>query len=193
MKFLLALVLVTAALSVRSQNIIHWDGIYELNVSDFQATGSQIGSGDIYSFSAGSSFSFAFHMTNGEFMFTKNFNSKVDCTFDRSLSVLIAPDSAIANNIVAFARYEFDLCELYARKLRQRLYDEKGAFSDVSFFRPIYDQTQREYAERRTTAATATELGANKEKLNSLRGEVKSETEALADFCKTCKPPKRKK
>jgi hypothetical protein len=193
MRVLLTVVLVTISFLLPAQNIIDWDGVYELQISDFQSQVSQIGDGNSYSFLAATSFDFAFHMTNGEFMFTKNFNSKVDCSFKRDLSVLVAPDSAKAKDIVAFARYEFDLSELYARKFRKSLYEEKGAFSDASFFMPIFDAKQKEYAERRTIAARQTDAGTNREKLAELRQQVKTEIEALGDFCKACKPAKKKK
>jgi hypothetical protein len=193
MKLFLAAALVILSIVASAQNTIPWDGQYELQIADFQSPVSQIGDVNMYSFSAASTFDFAFQMSSSEFMFTKNFNSKVDCSFKRELSVLVAPDTTMANNMVAFSRYEFDLCELYARKVRKKLFEEKGAFSDPSFFRPIFEATQKEYAARRTIAARDTEIGANSAKLNELRAEVLSEIEELADFCKACKPSKKKK
>ena len=136
---------------------------------------------------------FSFYMSSGEFMFTKNFNSKVNCTFKRDAASLIAPDSLVALDLLNFSRYEFDLSELYARKFRKRLYEEKGAFSDVSFFRPIYDEIQKEFTERHTLAGTQTELGRDIANLNTLHQEVLNEITVLSDFCKACKPPKKKK
>jgi len=57
-------------------------------------------------------------MSNAEFMFTKNFNSKVNCEFHCNIASLIAPDTARAMNLLLFSRYAFDLAELYARKVR---------------------------------------------------------------------------
>jgi hypothetical protein len=192
MRFLLTVALISISFLSSAQNVIDWDGVYELQISDFQSSASQIGDVDVLSFSSGTSYDFAFQMTSGEFMFTKNFNSKVACSFKRDQSVLVAPDSARANDLVAFARYEFDLCELYARKFRKSLYEEKGAFSDASFFAPIFEASQKEYAERRTAAARETDLGTNRDKLEELRKQVRKEIETLPDFCKACKPPKKK-
>jgi hypothetical protein len=44
-------------------------------------------------------------------MFTKNFNSKVDCNFQRDAALIVAPDST-ANKLVQFAQYQFNLSEL---------------------------------------------------------------------------------
>jgi hypothetical protein len=177
----------------KGQNTIEWDGIYQLRLSDFQSPATQIGGVTIYSLHSAASFDFSFAMTSGEFMFTKNFNPKVNCTFRRDAASLVAPDSTFANDLLGFARYEFDLAELYARKFRKSLYEEKDAFSNASFFQPIYDSVQREFAQRHTLAGKMTDVGRNKDKLQELHREVLNEIQQLPDFCKLCKPSKKKK
>jgi len=178
---------------IKAQNKIDWTGNYQLRLSDFQSPATQIGQTTIYSFHSGSGIDFSFFMSKAEFMFTKNFNSKVNCSFNRSAASIVAPDSAIAADLVNFARYDFDLLELYARKFRKTLFEEKGAFSDVNFFKPIYDQMQNEFAQRHTVAGKITDLGRNKEKLRELHHEVLIEMKLFSDFCKDCKPVKKKK
>ena len=95
------------------------------------------------------------------------------------------------NELDAFIR-DFDLAELYARKLRKRLYEEKGAFSDANFFQPVYDEINKEFVDRHTAAGKETDLGKNRDKLNELRAQVMQEIDELPDFCKTCKPSKKK-
>ncbi len=175
-----------------AQNVIEWDENYKLVLSDFQSSSSKIG-GNIYSLNSGSRMDFSFYMSNYEFMFTKNFNEKVSNTFRKSSASLIAPDDSIADALVQFAQYEFDLSELYARKFRKNMYDKKGAFSDVGFFRPIYDQLQQEFVDRHATAASLTDIGREKALLIELQTQVMVEIKELADFCKTCKPLKKKK
>lgn len=85
------------------------------------------------------------------------------------------------------------MAELYARNLRKQLFEKKGTFSNVTFFQPLYDEIQSQLTERHARAAKETDLGRNREKLNALHQEVLKEIETLADFCKTCKPPKKKK
>jgi hypothetical protein len=193
MKLIVTAVLFLSVFIADAQNVIDWDGIYQLKLSDFQSPASEIGDVSVYSIQGSSSFDFSFQMSNAEFMFTKNFNAKVNCSFKRDMAALIAPDSTVAEDLVAFARYEFDLCELYARKLRKRLYDVKGAFSDVNFFRPVYDEIQKEFVTRYTMAGKMTNIGRENERLTSLHAQVLDEIEQLADFCKSCKPPKKKK
>lgn len=177
-----------------AQNAIEWDGTYELQLSDFQSNATQIGSEvTVTSINTASSLDFAFMMSNVEFMFTKNFNSKVNCSFQRDAAYLIAPDALTANKLLDFARYEFDLSELYARKLRKEIYEQKGTFSDVSFLKVIYDQIQKQYTEEHAMAAKSTNLGLETVKLTALHTEVSKQIQNYPDFCKSCKPPKKKK
>jgi hypothetical protein len=66
---------ILAANAVSAQNQIEWDGNYQLQLSDFQSKGKQVG-GTVISMQTASSLQFGFQMSNVEFMFTKNFNSK---------------------------------------------------------------------------------------------------------------------
>lgn len=130
-------------------------------------------------------------MSNGTFMFTKNFNSMVHCTFRRNAATIIAPDTATAMNLLNFARYQFDLAELYARKLRKALYEKKNAFSGADFFQPAFDSLQAAYQKRLGIAQTETHVGADTEKLHQLHQEVLQEIAALPDYCESCKPKKK--
>jgi len=175
-----------------SQNDIPWDGKYQLQSSDFQSSATQIGSETVYSLHTASSMEFSFYMSNFAFMLTKNFNSKVSNTFKRDAASLVAPTAELATDLVSFAQFEFDLSEFYARKFRKKLYEEKGAFSNISFFKPLFDNIQKEMVERDTNAGKATDLGRKKEKLQALHEEVLKEIQELNDFCKECQPPKKK-
>ena len=192
MKQFCTIIFLTIALLVQGQNAIEWDGEYQLQLSDFQSPATQIGEGNIYFISVSSSFDFAFHMNSFEFMITKNFNSKVNCSFKRDAAVIVAPDTLMALDLLAFARYEFDLSELYARKFRKKIVENKKGFSDVSFYSPIYDEILKEYAATRALAAKSADLGRNREILSELHSEVLKEIQQLADFCKMCNPKKKK-
>lgn len=191
-RYILLALLLCPAFSY-SQRIIDWDGTYQLQLSDFQSPLTEIAPVSVFGVNTGGGIDFAFHMSNTEFMFTRNFNAKVNCSFKPDVASLIAPDSATALCLLDFARYEFDLQELYARKFRKRLYEEKGAFSNVGFFRPVYDEIQKQYIERRNLAVKKSDLGRDKALLAELHQLVLTEIGTLADFCKACKPAKKKK
>ncbi|MBC7388533.1 MAG: hypothetical protein H7329_04920 [Opitutaceae bacterium] len=190
-KYLLLFGFVLSPFISNCQNEIEWNETYQLQLSDFQSGTTKVGEGNIYSLMAASRMSFSFYMSTYEFMFTKNFNPKVNCTFNRKASSLIAPDKETANFLVSFARFEFDLTELYARKFRKKLFDNKGAFSDAKFFEPIYDSLQSEFTERNAFAISNTKIGQDTIKLKSLHNQVSKEILELPDFCKTCKPQKK--
>jgi hypothetical protein len=191
-KFFLTLALLISVLGT-AQNKIDWDGTYQLQLSDFQSNETQVGGTTITSMQTASNLEFGFQMSNVEFMFTKNFNSKVNCAFQRDAAMIVAPDAATANKLVQFAQYQFNLSELYARKLRQKIYETKGTFSDITFLKPLYEQIEKELIEQNGIASKATNLGQDEGKLSILNAKVLSQIDALADFCKACKPPKKKK
>jgi hypothetical protein len=192
MKKIISITLLFIAVQINAQNNIEWDGKYQLQLSDFQSNATQIGNVKINSIHTASSLDFAFQMSNIEFMFTKNFNSKVNSTFKRDAASIIAIDTNTANYLVNFAQYEFDLSELYARKLRKEIYDQKGTFSDASFLQVLYDAIQKQYTEEHAIASKITDLGQNEKKLLEIRTEVLKRIQEYPDFCKSCKPPKKK-
>ncbi len=193
MKKLIVLLFIVQSITIKAQNVIDWDGVYQIQLSDFQLSSSQIGETNVYSIISGTSMEFAFYMSNAEFMFTKSFNSKVSNSFKRESASIIAPDTSTALNLLSFAQYQFDLSELYARKFRKELYDGKAAFSDVSFYQPLFTKIQNSYSLAYSESANETDLGRNTEKLRELHQQVKKDIVALADFCKTCKPIRKKK
>jgi hypothetical protein len=136
---------------------------------------------------------FGFQMSGGALIFTKNFNSKAKTTFNRNAAVITAPDTAIAEQLVAFARYNFDLTELYTRKFRKEMYEKKGSFSDFNFFQPIFNELQEELNAESARVSKATDLGRNAVVLAQEHKRVLSEIESLSDFCFECKPRKKRK
>lgn len=179
--------------SLTAQQIIDWSPDYELTFEDFLSKQTKIGFGDTYQLNSAAGMGFSFQMTNYEWMFTKNFNSRVTNTFNKNAAVLISPNLEIANHLLAFANYQFDLVELHARKFRKKLYENKSAFTNPAFLEPIYNEIQIELNDRHAEAADQTNLGNNSEILEELHQEVLKEIAGLSDFCKECKPPKVKK
>lgn len=131
-------------------------------------------------------------MSQYEFMFTKNFNSKVSTLFYPDASALIAPDTATALYLAEYVQVIFDLTELYSRKFREQLFLKKKGFSNAGFFQPIFDDLQKEFIAKQAELSTLTELGKNAAQLAIARQQIKLEIEMLNNFCKTCKPSKKK-
>ena len=186
------LILLLAAVSLHAQGTINWDGKYELQLSDFKSEATQIGGTQLYGLHLGGGAQFSFSMTRAEFIFTKNFNAKVSNTFDPYASSITAPDEQIAGCLVAFARYGFDLSELYARKMRQKLYEEKSAFSDASFFEPVAREIEREKEQRFNRVAKLADMGRKTDVLEAEHELVRREIQDMSDFCKECKIRKKR-
>ena len=192
MKNLFVTIFLVCTATNYSQNEISWSKEYQLQQSDFQSPSTQIGNTNIINLMTSSGFDFAISMSNFEFMFTKNFNSKVTNAFKRESAAIVAPDKETAVFLIGFAQYQFDLAELYARKLRKKLNEDKKAFSNISFFKPIYDEIQNEYSQKITSASKETEMGKNVDKLEKLQKQVIADIEELATYCKECKILKKK-
>lgn len=173
------------------QNVIEWNPEYQLQDSDFQA--SRHVSDNKISVSAAVSVDFSYHMNGYQFMFTKNFNSKVSATFTRNASYIIAADTITRNKLLNFARAEFDLSELFARKFRQMMFEKKNAFSDPNFYQKLYEQVQAEMAVRFTNLGLDTDMGRADVRLKEQHEKILAEIEALGEYCKECKPKKKKK
>lgn len=192
-KFLFILFIVVSFSLAFAQEPMQWTPDYELQLSDYQSPESEINTAlTSYSIYSGAKIDFSFNMNSVSFMFTKNFNEKVKAIFQKNLAVLIAPDSLTANQLLQFGRYDFDLVELYARKIRKKIYEEKGAFSDTKLFQPIFNELQEEMNTVSAQVFKATDLGKDSVKLRMEHDKVLSQINALSDFCMTCKPKKNK-
>ncbi|MGO4920622.1 hypothetical protein ACEN2N_13795 [Maribacter spongiicola] len=193
-KFISTLFIVFSSSLVIAQEPMEWTPDYELQLSDYQSPESEINAAlTSYSIYSGAKIDFSFNMNSVSFMFTKNFNDKVRAIFQRNLAVLVAPDSLTANQLLRFGRYDFDLVELYSRKIRKKIYEEKGAFSDSSLFQPIFNELQEEMNTVSAQVFKATDFGKDAEMLQKEHEKVTQKIHALSDFCLSCKPKKIKK
>ncbi len=172
------------------QNVIDWNPKYQLQDSDFQAS-RHVGGGNISVYAA-CSVGFGYQMNGYQFMFTKNFNSKVTTTFTRNASYIIAADTVTRDKLLKFASAEFDLSELYARKFRQLMFESKNAFSDPNFYQKLYDQIHAELVVRNSQLSLDTNMGLADIRLKEQHEKILVEIEMLADYCKECKPKKKK-
>ncbi|MCK0145500.1 hypothetical protein MWU78_07590 [Arenibacter sp. F26102] len=188
---LLFLVLTTWLYS--QENRIDWSPGHTFIIEDFQGSKTVISEDiDKVFVQSGVMLDFAFQMSNIEFMFTKNFNSKVSCTFQKDAAVIMAADSLEAERLIALVKFDFDLSELYARKIRKELFENKKTFSDATFFQPYFDKMVTERNKISSRVYLETNFGKKEAVLSKEHEAVKSELLALSDFCKECKPPKNR-
>lgn len=172
---------------------MEWKADYELQLSDYQSPETQISPEfTSYSIYSGSKIEFGFNMNSVSFMFKKNFNDKVKAVFQKKIAVLIAPDTLTAHQLIRFGRYDFDLVELYARKIRKEIFTEKGAFTDSNFFQIIFNDKQEEMNTVSAQVFKATNFGKDSVMLQKEHDKVREALKKLSDFCASCKPGKNK-
>ena len=175
-----------------AQEKIYWTTEKEITLEDFKSPTTTIGSVEMNSLQLGATIELGMMMSSAEFMFTKNFNDKVSATMQPYSSVLIATDEATSEHMIRFANYQFDLCELYARKLRKGLFDVKKLGSSILFIQNQFDGIMMAYTNELSSAMQQTNLGLRNDLLEDLHQKVIVEILELDDFCKECKLPKKK-
>ncbi len=174
------------------QEEIEWQPDYRLTLKDFHSPATNLNA-EILSIYPGTRIDFSYQMSSYEFMFRKNFNDKVVCKFMRPLASITATDTIAAYHLLQLAQYDFDLGELYARKIRKRMFEEKDAFSGAQFFQPIFNEMDKEKTIRSNEVFSTTQLGQDTVKLKAFHTVVLQEIEQLPDFCRDCKPKRAKK
>ena len=108
-------------------------------------------------------------------------------------SVLVAQNKTQVENMIHLTKFDFDLSELYARKIRKELHQNKKTLSKGTFFRKYYEEMIAQRNERSSRVYAETELGKDKELLEKEHEVVKEEIEKYSDYCFECKPPKKRR
>ena len=191
---LIFIMLIGLSYGLAQEEGIAWSKEYQLTIKDFKNPETEIAKSVSSVFiQSGATIELGFQMSNFSFMFTKHFNNKVSCTFYRKAALLMAPDSLSADRLVELSQFDFDLSELYARKIRKELYENKKTFSKSNFFEPYFNKMIQERNEKSGQVYKASEFGTAKEVLKKEHEWVLGEIEKLSDYCKSCKPPKKSK
>jgi hypothetical protein len=194
MKYILTLLIAIVITNINSQNKQDWSKDFRLKFEDFKSgKGVEIDkNATAIQLIPGNFIDFNYSMTKAEFMFTKNFNSKVTSYWFRNSSVLIAPDSTTAYDLLAFSQYFFDLTELYTRRFRKEMYESKAVFSGTDFYKKAYEKMIESLSQKFSEDVKITNYGKDKFELKYLTDKVNLELIFLEDYCKTCKPKKKK-
>jgi len=188
----LRILLLLSSFAIGQESKIEWSPNYQIQIDDFKPYKVDINrSITAISVSSGVLVDFAVQMSNIEFMFTKNFNSKLVCSFNKESASITAPDSLKAGKLLKLVQFDFDLSELYTRKMRKELFENKKMFSDVTFFQPYFDKMNAARNTMSSKIYTASNFGENATFLEKEHAAIKEEINLLSDFCKECKPPKK--
>jgi len=190
----LLILLLLSSFAIGQESKIEWSPNYQIQIDDFKPSRVDINQSiTAISVSSGVMVDFAVQMSNIEFMFTKNFNAKLVCSFNKESASITAPDSLKAGKLLKLVQFDFDLSELYTRKMRKELFENKKMFSNVTFFQPYFDKMNAARNKISSEIYTASNFGENSTFLEKEHAAIKEEINLLSDFCKECKPPKKRK
>lgn len=193
-RFLASVIAFGICSSLLAQEKIMWSDSVKLKLNDFKSPQTEINPNlKYYTIYSGSSLDFGYQMISYQFMVTKNFNSTIKCYFTPSVASVAAPDTVMAEKLVSFEQYTFDLAELYARKFRKEAYDSKSMFSDFNFVQPIFERLRVEMDAEKTRVWKATIANDQMELLETENQLVREQIALFPDFCLECKIPKKKK
>lgn len=172
---------------VFSQNELHWSEDYHLQASDYQATLPDLGNLQ----SVSGSFYVAYEMGGINLITTRNLNKNVSCYFRKDESYISKADQAETKLMLRYQQLIFNLYEIQARNLRRKFFDERTRLltkgSGV-----LHQEALSEHNKLLKQVEEETNNGYRSEVISEWLIWTEEELENLSDFCKTCKPRKKK-
>jgi len=179
-------------LSLSSQERVEWSPEIIIDTTSFQAELPELTPDNVQQYTFFCSYDFGYQMANIQFALTKNFNKYVSAFYMPSHSWI--EEGTSTKQLIGMANLEFDLVELYARKFREDLYANKKFGSNSNFFHASHERINLEYVNYRAQLESELRVADNWFPIiDKYSKEVNAEIEALADYCKECKPPKKKR
>ena len=175
-----------------AQNKVDWREDLEITFESFQGDLPEFEEDNVQQYSFSATFDLNFHMLNLQFAFTKNFNQYVSTYFIPDYSWM--ETGQFTEQLLLMANLDFDLLELYARKFRKRMFESKSLASNTDFYSKLYDEISKELIAKQSLIQN--KIRTHDKPLEYLASEIEtvnSEIKKLSEFCKTCKPQKRKK
>lgn len=185
-KYIFILLLLLPALSF-AQNELEWSADYELKVEDYLAKAPNTGAMQ----TAMGSFYVEYEMGGINLITTRNLNKNVRCYFQKDASYF---DKGEAPGTIRLLRYQqliFNLYELQARKLRQKFFEERGRLLTKGPA-TLYKEVAAEHAGILSDVESETFHGQSSEVITRWLNWTDEELAKLEDYCKTCKPTKKK-
>lgn len=187
-KILIALLWLLSATLSEAQNVLEWSADYQLQASDFQGTAP-----DSPQLEPGSgSFSVSYEFGGINLITTRNLNKNVSAQFQRKASYIATNDKATIQRVLKYQQLIFNLYELQARRLRQKFFEKRGVLLTKGAS-VLHQEAAAEHAELLSKIQDETFYGSSSEEIDRWNQWVLQEIDKLSDFCKTCKPSKKKK
>lgn len=156
-------------------NHLQWSATRKLTVEDFL-----IKTKSLETTSSFAQFSFDFQVNGFDFM-TKNFNKKVKNYIIKSASWI---DTTVnVSQVLVYQQTLFDLSEIYARKLRKALRENRKKIANgTQIVKELNDTIMTSFAERRVSYDRETNFGADWIRQKEWEVQIQKELLELNDF-----------
>ncbi|SDJ38150.1 hypothetical protein SAMN05421542_3374 [Chryseobacterium jejuense] len=128
-----------------------------------------------------SAINFSYHL-RGFNVFNNNFNRNIINKFSRNSSAL-NPVSDNISAMIAYQQLNFDLSEVYARKMRKELLIHKNKlWKGFDYADSIFNNLTVEYVKTQALMNEETHYGLNVQKLQDWNQKINDELEGLSEF-----------
>jgi len=165
---------------------IEWSENSKLTIEDFQSKAPNTGT--MQTVQGHTTIEYQFN--NYELMASRNFNKDVTCYFYRSASWIDSGQDT--DRLLRYAQTIFDMNEWQARELRKRFRENRSQVL-AGKQSELYEQLTTEFAGIQSQYSKDTDFGRIEEKQVEWENKIKNSLVDLADYCKLCKPVRKKK
>ena len=184
---LLAIILLFPGVS-GAQNIIEWSADVQLTKDDFQAQAPnrrqmQTASGSFY---------VEYEMQGLNLVITRNLNKNVSCYFQKDASYIDEGTEEATARLLRYQQLIFNLYEIQARNLRKKFFEERKRLLTKGPSE-LHKEAYAEHAKLLSQIESDTFNGTLDSEIDKWMTWSLEELEKLGDFCKTCKPKKKKR
>lgn len=171
-----------------AQNIIEWSEDYKLTLDHFQGKAPNTGQMQ----SATGSFSVKYEVGGINLITTRNLNKNVSATFQKDASYFDKGDEKSTLRLLKHQQLIFNLYELQARNLRKKFFEERTHLLTKGPSE-LHQAVLAEHNRLLSEIESDTFHGSITEEIEKWNTYVLQEIETLNEFCKECKPSKKKK
>ncbi len=177
-----------------AQKKVQWTADLVIDEQSFQDTPPNLAEDQVQEMSFQTTYDFAYQMTNAQFMFTKNFNKYVEAYYLPTMSWIEEGDEKLTSELLLLANLQFDMSELFARKFRKELYERKKLGSAANFYDLAHAEVSNEYSKLNAEINSQLRISNDwSSTISDYSKKINSEINELYEYCKTCKPVKKKK
>ena len=190
--FILAAVIILCVTTINAQQKISWTNDNEITKADFKGNTPEMAEDNLQQYLFSCTWEFNFQMASLQFTFSKNFNKYVDAYYLPQQSWI--EEGELTDDLLLMANLDFDIAELFARRFRKEIYDNKRWDSSPQIFNEVHSKIQYDYVNYRAKIESEYRSKGNiEEVVTKYSKEVNDEILKLNEFCKTCKPKKKKR